>query len=348
MKWMKNRNRRVLILLVLMVCLAGCAGGRAEKETAEQADEELIVYCPHPLGLINPIISEFENRTGIDVQVCSGGTGELLTAIENRAECDVFWGGSLTSIKPKQELFEPYTSDNEAMIEEEFKNAEGNLTRFTDMPSVLMVNDNLIEDIPVEGYADLLNPELKGKIAMCDPASSSSAWEHLINILYAMGAGEPEAGWSYVQEFADNLDGTLLGSSTAVYQGVADGRFAVGLTFEEGAVHYVEDGYPVRIVYMEEGVISRPDVVGIVRGTRHRQQAEQFVDFVTGKDVQTIVVSDLGRRSVRTDIGGSEYLPDKESIHILFDDLELANQKKQEWLGHFRELFDKANTEGAE
>lgn len=348
MKRMKNGNRRVMFLLVLTVCLAGCAGGRTGKEIAERADEELIVYCPHPLGLINPIISEFENRTCIDVRVCSGGTGELLKAIENQAECDVFWGGSLTTIKPKQELFEPYTSVNEAIIEEEFKNVEGNLTRFTDMPSVLMVNENLIEDIPVDGYADLLNPELKGKIAMCDPASSSSAWEHLINILYAMGGGEPEAGWDYVQQFVDNLDGTLLGSSTEVYQGVADGRFAVGLTFEEGAVHYVEDGYPVRIVYMEEGVISRPDVVCIVRGTRRRQQAEQFVDFVTGKDVQTVVVSDLGRRSVRTDIGGSEYLPDKSVIHILYDDLELANQKKQEWLEHFKELFDGGKTEETE
>lgn len=342
MRHVWNRNKRIGVMIVLAFCLVGCAGSEIEKGAVEQADEELVVYCPHPLGLINPLISEFENRTGIDVRVCSGGTGELLNAIEEKSECDIFWGGSLTTMKPKKELFEPYISRNEPMIQEEFKNVEGNLTRFTDIPSVLMLNTNLVGEIPVHGYEDLLNPELKGKIAMCNPASSSSAWEQLINMLYAMGDGDPERGWTYVRRFIDNLDGILLSGSSEVYQGVADGRFAVGLTFEEGAVHYVEDGEPVQIVYMEEGVISRPDVVCIVKGTDSREQAETFVDFVTGRDVQTMVASGLGRRAVRTDVDGSKYLPDKKDIHILYDDLELANRNKQAWLQRFQAMFDES------
>ena len=109
-----------------------------------------------------------------------------------------------------------------------------------------MVNTRLLGDLTIEGYEDLLNPELKGRIAMCSPSSSSSAWEQLINMLYAMGEGEPEEGWDYVEEFIANLDGVLLESSSEVYQGVADGRFTVGLTFEEGAAHYVAEGQPVQ------------------------------------------------------------------------------------------------------
>ena len=65
-----------------------------------------------------------------------------------------------------------------------------------------MVNTKLIGNIKVEGYQDLLNPALKGKIAFADPSKSSSSFEHVVNILYAMGKGDPEKGWSFVQDLA--------------------------------------------------------------------------------------------------------------------------------------------------
>lgn len=343
-----NRIRAALRAICLLAGVAGvisgCAGAGAAESAGVQADEELVVYCPHPPGLIDPIVSEFENRTGIHVQVCTGGTGELLRQVAQGQEpgCDIFWGGSLTTVRSRQELFEPYISVNEPVVQAEFKNVEGSLTRFTDMPSVLMVNTNLLGDIVVEGYEDLLNPELKGEIAMCSPSSSSSAWEHLINMLYAMGNGDPEAGWDYVEDFVGNLDGKLLDSSSEVYRGVAEGRFTVGLTFEEGAAHYVADGEPVRIVYMEEGVISRPDVVCIAREARHRKEAETFVDFVTGRDAQTVIAAELDRRPVRSDVEEPEYLPDKSRIHIIHDDMEVTGQKKAVWLERFQTLYEEA------
>ena len=90
---------------------------------------------------------------------------------------------------------------NEDAFYDEYKNTEGNLTRFDTIPSVIMVNTDLIGDIKIEGYEDLLNPELKGKIAFADPAASSSSFEHLVNMLYAMGGGNPDNGWDYVKQF---------------------------------------------------------------------------------------------------------------------------------------------------
>ena len=348
---MKKSWSIYIAVIGMSLCLAGCAGSGTSAAAGHAAggdhvtgadyaaggdhagDEELVIYCPHPLEFINPIVSEFEGRTGIRVFVQTGGTGELLKMAEEGSDppCDIFWGGSLSTTSPKRELFEPYISRNEDMVRDEFKNREGNMSRFTDIPSVIMVNTNLIGDVEVEGYGDLLKPELKGRIAMCDPATSSSAYEHLINMLYAMGDGDPEKGWDYVEQFCRNLDGTLLGGSAQVYQGVAEGQFAVGLTFEEGGAHYVAQGEPVRLVYMKEGVISTPDVVGIVKGSRHMADAKDFVDFVTGKDAQTVIADRLVRRSVRKDVEEPEYLPDKDKVHIIYDDLDLVNSGK--WSG---------------
>ena len=74
-----------------------------------------------------------------------------------------------------------YTCVNEDAFYDEYKNVEGNLTRFDTVPSVIMVNTELIGDIEINGYEDLLNPELKEKIAFADPAASSSSFEHLVN-----------------------------------------------------------------------------------------------------------------------------------------------------------------------
>ena len=300
-----------------------------------------MVYCPHAIDFINPIVSEFENQTGILVKVQTGGTGELLLMAEEKKEplCDVLWGGSLSTTFPKKELFAAYTSVNEDMVREEFKNEEGNMTRFTDIPSVLMVNTNLSGNLKIRGYRDLLNPNLKGRIAMCDPAKSSSAYEHLINMLYACGDGDPEKGWDYVEEFCKNLDGELLKSSSQVYQGVAEGRYIVGLTFEEGGARYAAENRPVELVYMEEGVISTPDAVCIIKGCPHEEEARKFVDFVTGKDAQTIICDRLDRRSVRTDVEKPESLPDKETIHMIYSDRELVNANKEQWLARFEEIY---------
>ncbi len=302
---------------------------RGEKPVQPGA-EQLVVYCPHPLEFINSIVSEFEYQTGITVYVQRGGTGQLLSKMEIGEEpgCDIFWGGSLPTALSKEELFEPYISKNESMFREEFKNVQGNMTRFTDMPSVIMVNTNLIGDIEIKGYEDLLQPELKGKIAMCDPAASSSAYEHLANMLCAMGKEDERQGWDYVRAFCENLDGVLLKSSAQVYEGVAKGSFAVGLTFEEAGARYVSEGAPVELVYMEEGVISRPDVVCIAKGTDKLEEARAFVDFVTGRDAQLIIANKLGRRSVRQDVEGPDYLPSKSSFTILQDDDEASGRSR--------------------
>ena len=177
--------------LVLGTALSGCGGGGGGgKQAAKAGDNSLLIYRPHPLAFINPLVEEFEKESGVKVEVIAAGTGELLKRVESEKANplgDIFWGGSLNTMKPKAALFENYTSVNEDHIQPAFKNTEGPMTRFTDIPSVIMINTNLIGDVKVEGYEDLLNPALKGKIAFADPSKSSSSYEHLINMLYAMG-----------------------------------------------------------------------------------------------------------------------------------------------------------------
>ncbi|WP_180270787.1 ABC transporter substrate-binding protein [Sporanaerobium hydrogeniformans] len=367
---MKRRFAVLIAGVMMATSLVGCGGSKSTEvpassepekkveattdtkkeeapatEVADPETKELVIYCPHPLEFINPLVSEFETQTGISVEVVAAGTGELLKRVESEQGNplgDIFWGGSLSTMEPKKDLFENYQSVNEAFVYDTMRNIEGPLTRFTNIPSVIMVNTDLIGDIKVEGYEDLLNPALKGKIAHCDPSKSSSSYEHLINMLYAMGKGDPEQGWDYVQKLCENLDGKLLSGSSAVYKGVADGEYTVGLTFEEGGAKYVADGAPVKLVYMKEGVISKPDGVYIIKGAKNMGNAKKFIDFVTGKDAQTIIIEQLNRRSVRTDVPAPNGLEKLENINLIYDDQNLVVEKKQEWLDKFKDIFTSA------
>ena len=77
---------------------AGCSTGESSGQGPEKVSEEkrLTVYTSHKQEVYAPIIKEFEERTGIWVEVVPGGTTELLERIREEGEkgsCDVMFGG---------------------------------------------------------------------------------------------------------------------------------------------------------------------------------------------------------------------------------------------------------------
>ena len=327
------------IIITTLFTLSLCLGCSSEKSASSNS---LVIYCPHPLDFINPLVDDFKAKNpDINVDVIAAGTGELLKRVESEKDNplgDILWGGTVTMAKAKIDLFENYTSTNEVNIADIYKNTEGPLTRCTAVPSVLMVNTNLSGNIKIEGYADLLNPALKGKIAAADPAASSSAFEHLVNMLYAMGNGNPEKGWDYIRKFCANLDGKLLSGSSAVYKGVADGEYTVGLTFEQGGAMMVAQGSPIKLIYMKEGVIIKPNVVSIIKNAKNMENAKKFLDYVASYDAQKMV-NELNRRAIRNDLPTSEILLSIDKINVIEDNEDIVEANKQKWLDKFRDIF---------
>lgn len=354
---MKRIASILLIALMITSLLSGCGssnstGGSSSGDSGSSSENagnsapkkagSLVVYSPLPLEFMDPFIQEFEKETGISVELIAAGTGELLKRIESEKEKplgDVLWSGTIGTVKAKMDLFEEYHTSNEDAVMDDYKNSEGPLTRFDVIPSVIMVNTNLIGNIEVKGYEDLLNPELKGKIAFADPAASSSSFEHLVNMLYAMGNGDPEQGWDYVEKFIANLDGKLLGSSSAVYKGVADGEYTVGPTFEEGGANYVTARAPVELVYMEEGVIFRGDGIYIIKNAKNMENAKKFLEYATGFNAQKMMNDTLNRRTVRKDLPASPILKPIEEIKVIVDDEATTTANKQVWIDKFKDIF---------
>lgn len=326
------------LFVILLAALVIYIDWRGRSYEIEEEDK-LVVVSPHPIEFVIPLIQEFENETGISVDLRSCGTSAAIDSIVNDDDVDIMWGGSLLSVGPYLDDFYSYVTPNKNEYMDAFKNEGSTVTCFSNVPSVLMVNNDLIGDTQITGYADLLNPALKGKIAFGDPGSSSSSFEHLVNMLYAMGEGEPDAGWDYVRKFISQLDGKLLDSSSLVYQGVANGKYAVGLTFEEAAVTMLKSDKHVSIVYMKEGVVSTPDGIYIGKDSKRIENAIKFADFMTSKDAQQYMASDLGRRSVRKDVENSSLVVPGYKINNLPVDRKKVISEKDKWIKEFDRIL---------
>ena len=355
---MKKKGIALLLSIAVVASLAGCgksaetesaapaaessAEAEASTEEAAQGGGELVIYSPNSEGLMNATIPLFEEKYGVKVEVIQAGTGELIKRIQsekNDPYADVMFGGGWSLLYDNEDLWEPYVSANNGNVMEAYQNTCGFITGNVLDGSCLIVNTELAGDMKIEGYADLLNPELKGKIATADPANSSSAFAQLTNMLLAMGGYEDDAAWQYVEDLFTNIDGKISESSSAVYKGVADGEYVVGLSYEDPCAQLVKDGAPVKIVYPKEGSVYLPAGATIIKDAKNMDNAKLFIDFILSEEVQNIWGSTLTNRPVMKDAATSDFMTQMSEITVIEEDIPYVSSHKQEIVDKYTEIF---------
>ncbi|WP_413230994.1 extracellular solute-binding protein [Paenibacillus apii] len=338
MKWLKLS----VILTLLAGVLAACGNSGSEGNEASGSNK-LVVYTPNSESMINALVPLFEKQTGITVELVSAGSGELIKRIQSEKDnpyADVMFGGAFDLFNANADLFEKYVSPNDQYLLEGHRNTTGIMTSYVSDGSVMLVNTNLAGDIQINSYEDLLNPALKGKIAMADAANSSSAFHQLTNMLKAKGNDyTSDAGWNYVGELIKNLDGKIAGSSSKAHKSVADGEYIVALTYEDPSASYVRDGAPVRVVYPSEGTVFLDGVAGIVKGAKHEENAKKFIDFLISKEAQDALGTETTNRPLRADAQLGSYMTPMDQIKVIEEDITYVSDHKKEIIEKYTELF---------
>ena len=347
---MKRIKRILTLLLALATVLSLAACGTQKDEPAAGDDgaaaeeKKLVIYSAATDAQVNAVVPLFEERYGIEVEVITGGTGELLARIDAEGDapyCDVIFGGGESSYSEYKHVFQDYVSPEDANLIESCRNTLGYCTNYNLDSAILMYNTDLIGDIQIKGYKDLLNPELKGKIASADPTASSSAMMHIETILTDFGGLtlENEEGWNFVSDLIKNLDGKLASGSSAAWKSVADGEMTVVLTYEEAGISLARSGANVAIVYPEEGTVLTPGTVGLIKNCSHPENGKLFIDFVLSQEVQNILCNDLDLRPVRDDVSYPDYFRPASDIKTVALDQQYVNEHKAEIVDKFTEVY---------
>lgn len=329
----------------LLISLLGCSSTPSpDGSDTSEVGGTLVMYTMNEEGMVNALIPAFEEATGVTVELTTAGTGELLQRIRSEAanpQADVLFGGGQAQMTSNLDLWAEYVSPNDASMFPQSRNTTGFITPFESDGSVLLVNTELTQKLGIEinGYKDLLQPELKGKIAFGDPSQSSSAFAHLTNMLLAVGGDyESEAAWGFVADLLDQLDGVTIGSSSQVAQDVANGELVVGLSYEPLSLNYVNSGAPVKIVYMEEGTVFLNGVIQIVKGAHNMPAAQAFVDFMTSEAGQTILAEQTPGRPTRDDVEKPGVVPFAD-IHTLVEDDMWVSENRDEIVARYQSLL---------
>lgn len=297
----------VCLLLILLFLLTGCFSAAEAPAYAPKEEEKLVIYTSHKEEVYKPIVREFEQRTGIWVEVVYGGTNELLEKIRSENEspkADVMFGGGVESLNSCSDCFQPYEAEDSQVIRSLFSSEDHLWTPFSALPVVLIYNTKLTNPDRITGWQDLTRPEFRGRIAFANPQVSGSSFTALVTWLSVFQGAQQEA----LEALANALDGRQLEGSGSVITAVADGTCLVGITLEETAVKHIASGLDIALVYPKEGTSCVPDGSALVAGAPHPENARRFLDFTVSLDVQELLPLKFYRRSVREDVDPGDSL----------------------------------------
>lgn len=319
------------VLIILIALLCSCAGNTDQmpEQYDVSEDQKLIVYTSHKEEVYSPIIKEFEERTGIWVEVRDGGSTELLEAIKNEAgdeTCDIMFGGGVESYEAYREYFKPYRCSKRSLLDERYLSADDKWTAFSELPIVFIYNNKLVSDTEApHSWNDFFREEWRGKIAFAAPGKSGTSYTALATMIQVLNVDEQRL----LEDFVTALDGYYSNGSGEVVDEVSTGIRLVGITLEETAKKRIKKGADITMVYPLEGTSAVPDGCALVYGAPHEENAKLFIDFTVSDDVQNLIVDQFARRTVRKDLqlGSAD-----DEMKIMDFDLAWASEHQEEIL----------------
>ena len=173
-------------------------------------------------------------------------------------------------------------------------------------------------------WDELQTDRWKGKIAFADPNKSGSSFTALCTMLQVVDAEEQVI----LRNFNDALDGNISPSSGAVLDEVNTGTRLVGITNEGMARQRILEGEDLVMIYPTDGTSAIPDATAIVKGTKHLENAQLFLDFTVSQDAQRLVEEAFLRRSVRNDMPEKTTAEDNRLKAIDYDVTWAASEKE--------------------
>lgn len=264
---------------------------------------EVVLYSSNSVDAINAVTEEFNKKyPDIKISAVRGSTGAMMQRIKAEAgapKADIFWSGGFAVLGLYEDYFAPYKSPETANIPATYKSPKDLWVGTNRHVMVIMVNKRALKGDPVpKTWSELADPRWKDRLIIGDPEKTSSSLATLWGINETIGP-EPLKG------IAKNA--TITSTASQVYDGVAKGEFAVGMTMEYAAQEYVAGGNKdVEIIYPAEGTFVAPEGMALVKNSPNPAEARKFYDFLASAQAQEMLVKKFFRRPMRDDVDTSK------------------------------------------
>jgi len=259
------------------------------------ADEHVLtVYSGRNESLIGPILAQFSEDTGIEVEVLYGGTSavanQILTEAEN-SPADVFIaqdGGALGALAAANMLHKLPHSTLDRVAEEAFVSPDGHWTGLSGRARVLVYSPEMLEELGLglpESVLDLRDAEWRGIIGWAPTNASFVANVTAMRVLL----GEEETA-QWLQDIIAN-DVQVYPKNTPIVQAVIDGEIAAGLVNHYYLFRFLAEdpGITATLHFFPGGDLgSLINVAGaaVLRSTDQPYDALALVDYLLSDTAQ--------------------------------------------------------------
>ncbi len=370
MTFLKNFQRRRSIVR-MATALAGVAAwsslvlvpaAQAESPAsliaAAKKEGKVVVDGPPNNSVRKALSTAFEKRYGIKVSYISSGRSKSGSRV--RAEraggkylLDVFISGADTPLLTFKKsgwllpisahLVDPEVTDGSKWTDGHVWYMDPDKTVLRMLRSVnpeLVVNTKMVKADEIKNWTDLLKPKYKGLIAAKDP-SVAGAGASLTAYFYS------NFGPEFVRKLYKEQAPALTRNSRQIAQWVAQGKYpiAVGANITEFR-KFQDKGFPVSVVFPTDA----PSIVSggygglcLMNKAPNPNAAKLFVNWLAGKEGQTLYSEALSFLSLRTDVPhewAPEYIVPKKGVKYMDTyEYEFIIKNRAEGFEKVRELL---------
>jgi iron(III) transport system substrate-binding protein len=255
-------------------------------------DETLTVYSGREEELVAPLFDQFEEETGVELDVRYGETAELAATLIEEGEnspADVFFGqdaGALGALE-KEELLAALPAETLSRVDERYRSEQGAWTGTSGRARVVAYNsDQLSEaDLP-DSILDFTDDEWSGRMGW---APTNGSFQAFVTAMRLTEGDEATEEW--LRGIAAN-DPVVFEDNEAIRDAIAAGEIDVGFInhyYVAQAIEEEGESYPVRVYHPSGGDVGSLINVagaGIVEASDDPDGGNEFIEFLLSDDSQ--------------------------------------------------------------
>jgi iron(III) transport system substrate-binding protein len=240
---------------------------------------------------------EFSRATGVRVLQTRKATGEALAQLRAEAanpKTDLWWGGTGDPYYQAAELglldaYRPdYLGDLHGWAVRQYAMSQNYVGGFYTSAIGFGWNEEVLKrkKLPAPRcWKDLLDPRYKGEIETSHPGSSGTGYTILAGLVQMMGE---EQAFDYLKKLHRNVT-QYTRSGTAQARSVAKGEVGIGVSFIFGFDNErLTNKFPVYAAAPCEGTSYEVGGIALVKGSRNRDAARRYYDWLMGREGQQI------------------------------------------------------------
>jgi iron(III) transport system substrate-binding protein len=295
---MMDKKSILSLFIVTFTLLAACTA-------AVDEDQTLVIYSGRSESLVEPVIQQFRDETGADVQVRYGNTAELAATLLEEGDnspADLFWAqdpGGLGAVA-EAGLLAGLPEETLALVPQNFRSPQGNWVGISGRARVVVYNTQSIApaDLPADIW-DFIEPKWEGQIGW---APTNGSFQVMVTAMRQVWGQEKTAQW--LTGIQANRP-SVYDSNTPIVAAVGAGEVTVGFVNHYYLYRFLaEEGesFAARNYFLPGGGPGSLVMVagaGVLNTANSRDLAQDFVAFLLSETAQAYFTQETYEYPVR-------------------------------------------------